>query len=49
MLAGVGLKTLTVQNSTLDDVFVHYAGRQWRDELLKTHACTMPPSPGLRP
>jgi ABC-2 type transport system ATP-binding protein len=45
----VGLKTLTVQNTTLDDVFVHYTGRQLRDELVKAHAFVMPPSPGLRP
>src|SRR5271170_4321533 len=46
---GVGLKTLSVQNTTLDDVFVHYTGRQLRDELVKAHAFTMPESPGLRP
>jgi ABC-2 type transport system ATP-binding protein len=45
----VPLKTLTVQNTTLDDVFVHYTGRQLRDELVKAHAFTMPQSPGLRP
>jgi ABC-2 type transport system ATP-binding protein len=49
VVAGVGLKTLTVQNTTLDDVFVHYTGRQLRDELVKAHAFTMPQSPGLRP
>jgi len=26
VVLGVGLKTLTVQNTTLDDVFVHYTG-----------------------
>ena len=31
VVAGVPLKTLTVQNTTLDDVFVHYTGRQLRD------------------
>src|SRR5579859_990509 len=31
----IKLKTLSVQNTTLDDVFVHYTGRQLRDE---THA-----------
>jgi len=46
--AGVAVKTLTVQNTTLDDVFVHYTGRQLRDELVKAHAFTMPPSPGAR-
>jgi ABC-2 type transport system ATP-binding protein len=45
----VPLKTLSVQNTTLDDVFVHYTGRQLRDELVKAHAFTMPQSPGLRP
>src|SRR5271166_2949547 len=49
VVAGVALKTLTVQNTTLDDVFVHYTGRQLRDELVKAHAFTMPDSPGLRP
>jgi len=49
VVMGVGLKTLTVQNTTLDDVFVHYTGRQLRDELVKAHAFTMPQSPGLRP
>src|SRR6202162_5014429 len=42
VVAGVPLKTLTVQNTTLDDVFVHYPGRQLRDELVKAHAFTMP-------
>jgi ABC-2 type transport system ATP-binding protein len=45
----VPLKTLTVQNTTLDDVFVHYTGRQLRDELVKAHAFTMPQRPGLQP
>ena len=26
---------LSVQNTTLDDVFVHYTGRQLRDEQVK--------------
>ncbi len=47
--AGVALKTLTVQNTTLDDVFVFYTGRQLRDELVKAHAYTMPQRPGLQP
>jgi ABC-2 type transport system ATP-binding protein len=47
--AGVAIKTLTVQNTTLDDVFVHYTGRQLRDELQKAYAFVMPQSPGLRP
>jgi ABC-2 type transport system ATP-binding protein len=46
---GVGLKTLTVQNTTLDDVFVHYTGRQLRDVLVKAFAFTMPQRPGLQP
>jgi ABC-2 type transport system ATP-binding protein len=47
--ARVPLKTLSVQNTTLDDVFVHYTGRQLRDELVKAFAFVMPQSPGLRP
>ncbi len=49
VVCGVTLKTLTVQNTTLDDVFVHYTGRQLRDELVKAHEFVMPPRPGLRP
>lgn len=44
--AGVGLKSLTVQNTTLDDVFVHYTGRQLRDEQVKTFGYMMPSRPG---
>ena len=33
--SGVPVKSLSVQNTTLDDVFVHYTGRQLRDELQK--------------
>jgi ABC-2 type transport system ATP-binding protein len=47
--AGVAVKSLSVQNTTLDDVFVHYTGRQLRDELQKAHGFTMPPRPGLQP
>ena len=47
--AGVEIKSLTVQSTTLDDVFVHYTGRQLRDELVKAHAFTMPQRPGLQP
>jgi len=43
------VKSLSVQNTTLDDVFVHYTGRQLRDELVKAHAFVMPPRPGLQP
>jgi ABC-2 type transport system ATP-binding protein len=32
--AGVELKSLTVQSTTLDDVFVHYTGRQLRDQIV---------------
>jgi ABC-2 type transport system ATP-binding protein len=46
---GVPVRTLTVQNTTLDDVFVHYTGRQLRDELVKAYAFVMPENPGLRP
>ena len=47
--AGVPLKSLSVQNTTLDDVFVHYTGRQLRDELQKAYAFVMPQRPGLQP
>jgi ABC-2 type transport system ATP-binding protein len=47
--AGVGVKSLSVQNTTLDDVFVHYTGRQLRDELVKSYAFVMPQRPGLQP
>jgi ABC-2 type transport system ATP-binding protein len=46
---GVPVKTLSVQNTTLDDVFVHYTGRQLRDELQKTYTFVMPDRPGMRP
>jgi ABC-2 type transport system ATP-binding protein len=44
--AGVVVKSLSVQNTTLDDVFVHYTGRQLRDELVKAYSFVMPPRPG---
>jgi ABC-2 type transport system ATP-binding protein len=47
--AGVQLKSLTVQNTTLDDVFVHYTGRQLRDEQVKAYQFVMPDRPGMRP
>jgi len=47
--AGVTVKSLSVQNTTLDDVFVHYTGRQLRDELQKAYAFVMPPRPGMQP
>jgi hypothetical protein len=31
--AGVRVLSLAVQSTTLDDVFVHYTGRQLRDAL----------------
>jgi ABC-2 type transport system ATP-binding protein len=46
VVAKVVLRTLTVQNTTLDDVFVHYTGRQLRDELVKAYSFVMPPRPG---
>ena len=47
--AAVEIKTLSVQNTSLDDVFVHYTGRQLRDEQVKAFGFVMPDSPGLRP
>ncbi len=47
--AGVGVKSLSVQNTTLDDVFVHYTGRQLRDELVKAYGFVMPARPGMQP
>ena len=44
--AGIAVRSLTVQNTTLDDVFVHYTGRQLRDELVKAYAFVMPTRPG---
>jgi ABC-2 type transport system ATP-binding protein len=37
MASGLGeqLTSLSVQNTSLDDVFVHYTGRQLRDEQVK--------------
>ncbi len=31
--AGIAVVSLSVQSTTLDDVFVHYTGRQLRDAL----------------
>ena len=47
--ADVPVKSLSVQNTTLDDVFVHYTGRQLRDELVKAYGFVMPQRPGLQP
>jgi ABC-2 type transport system ATP-binding protein len=44
--AGVTVRSLSVQNTTLDDVFVHYTGRQLRDEQVKALGYLMPPRPG---
>jgi ABC-2 type transport system ATP-binding protein len=46
---GATVKSLSVQNTTLDDVFVHYTGRQLRDELVKAPGFVMPPRPGMQP
>ena len=40
---------LSVQNTTLDDVFVYYTGRQLRDEQVKAVSFIMPPRPGMQP
>jgi ABC-2 type transport system ATP-binding protein len=47
MATGLGeqLASLSVQNTSLDDVFVHYTGRQLRDEQVKA-VFQMPPRPG---
>ena len=34
--SNVVVKTLTVQSTTLDDVFVHYTGRQLRDQMVES-------------
>ncbi len=38
--SGVEVKSLSVQSTTLDDVFVHYTGRQLRDAEVKAFAYT---------
>jgi ABC-2 type transport system ATP-binding protein len=45
---GETLTSLSVQNTTLDDVFIHYTGRQLRDEQVKP-VFMMPPRPGAQP
>jgi ABC-2 type transport system ATP-binding protein len=47
--SGDTIKSLNVQNTTLDDVFVHYTGRQLRDEQVKAVGFIMPPRPGMQP
>jgi ABC-2 type transport system ATP-binding protein len=51
MVVGFGesIKGLSVQNTTLDDVFVYYTGRQLRDEQVKALGFVMPPRPGMQP
>ena len=44
--AEIEIKTLSVQSTTLDDVFVHYTGRQLRDEQVKAFSFVMPARPG---
>jgi ABC-2 type transport system ATP-binding protein len=46
---GETLTSLSVQNTSLDDVFVHYTGRQLRDEQVKPPHFTPPPRPGMQP
>jgi ABC-2 type transport system ATP-binding protein len=46
---GETLTSLSVQNTSLDDVFVHYTGRQLRDEQVKPPVFTLPPRPGAQP
>jgi len=46
---GEVIKSLNVQTTTLDDVFVHYTGRQLRDEQVKALGFMMPPRPGMQP
>ena len=36
--SGIGVQSLSVQSTTLDDVFVHYTGRQLRDALQEPSA-----------
>ncbi|MGB6133596.1 MAG: ATP-binding cassette domain-containing protein [Acidobacteriaceae bacterium] len=43
------IRALSVQNTSLDDVFVFYTGRQLRDEQIKTVSFMMPDRPGMRP
>jgi ABC-2 type transport system ATP-binding protein len=40
--AGIGVSTLSVQSTTLDDVFVHYTGRALRDALQEASAMDSP-------
>jgi ABC-2 type transport system ATP-binding protein len=47
--SGDTLTSLSVQTTTLDDVFVHYTGRQLRDEQVKALGFVMPQRPGVQP
>ena len=40
--AGITVNTLSVQSTTLDDVFVHYTGRDLRDALQEAPAYQLP-------
>jgi len=40
--SGIAVHSLSVQSTTLDDVFVHYTGRDLRDELQKASAQDSP-------
>jgi ABC-2 type transport system ATP-binding protein len=40
--ARIAVQSLSVQSTTLDDVFVHYAGRALRDELQAASAADSP-------
>jgi len=42
--SGIGVRSLSVQSTSLDDVFVHYTGRALRDELQEAPRWTPPPS-----
>jgi ABC-2 type transport system ATP-binding protein len=44
--AGAAVTSLSVQSTSLDDVFVHFTGRQLRDTLNTSHVYTMPARPG---
>ncbi len=46
---GAQMKSLNVQNTSLDDVFVHYTGSQLRDEQVKALGFVMPQRPGVQP
>ena len=41
-LAGIAVNSLSVQSTTLDDVFVHFTGHQLRDSLQAPSAADSP-------